>query len=169
MSRFLPHPAYAEDQPLHHTILTAHVLHRGFQAGGVVGLIGGAAQSFLPSQTTTAAGAAGASRVALLGPTLLRSAGVGSLLGLGLMAVGLPLQMRGREEIEWKDRSWRLLENEGQMAVDDWGVGGAVLGVVVATVRRTTTGLGVRGLVGSASIGNLMGVVGCMGWRYLVK
>lgn len=162
MSRLFPHPAYAEDQPLHHTILAAHVLHRGFQAGGVLGLIGGATRSLLSAQTTAAG------RVALLGPALVQSAGVGSLMGVGCMAIGLPLRMRGREEIEWKDRSWRLLENEGQMAVDDWGASGAVVGVVVAMMMRQRTGTaGVGRLVGSASIGNLMGVVGCMGWRYL--
>lgn len=31
------------------------------------------------------------------------------------MAVAVPARMWGREEIEWQDRSWRLLENKGQV------------------------------------------------------
>jgi hypothetical protein len=37
MSRFFPHAAYAEDQPLAKTILTTHVLTRAFQAGSLGG------------------------------------------------------------------------------------------------------------------------------------
>ena len=29
--------------------------------------------------------------------------------GMGLLALGLVGRMWGREEVEWKDRSWRLL------------------------------------------------------------
>ncbi|VUC22667.1 unnamed protein product, partial [Clonostachys rosea] len=37
MSRFFPHPPYAEDQPLYHTILTTHVLTRGLTTGSIIG------------------------------------------------------------------------------------------------------------------------------------
>lgn len=37
MSRLFPHPPYAEDQPLSHTILYTHVLTRGIQAGTLIG------------------------------------------------------------------------------------------------------------------------------------
>jgi hypothetical protein len=30
--------------------------------------------------------------------------------------------MRRSDEIKWKDRSWRLLENNGQKAVDDCSI-----------------------------------------------
>ena len=56
------------------------------------------------------------------------------------MAVALPGRMWGREDIEWRDRSWRLLENKGQKEVDAWGVLGAGVGAVVGTV-------GTRGVV----------------------
>jgi hypothetical protein len=37
MSRFFPHTAYAEDQPLAHTILWTHVLTRGVTLGSLIG------------------------------------------------------------------------------------------------------------------------------------
>ncbi len=60
----------------------------------------------------------------MLAARVLRSAGVGSLWGIGFLAVGLVGRMWGRTEIEWQDRSWRLLENRGQVETDDWTLGG---------------------------------------------
>jgi hypothetical protein len=28
--------------------------------------------------------------------------------------------MKGKEEIEWQDRSWRILGNKGLLEYDDW-------------------------------------------------
>ncbi len=118
-----------------------------------------------------------------LATTLLRSTGVGAVLGTGCMAVMLGARMYGREEIEWADRSWRLLENRGQVEVDGWSVVGAVAGAVGvllgerrARAARLGTGNGtgvgralvIRG-VGGAGIGASAGVVGYLVWRYGVR
>ena len=86
------------------------------------------------------------------------------------MLVGLPARMWGRQEIEWKDRSWRLLENKGQMEVDDWSLVGTVAGAVIAaTAQEKGTSLGWRSVVGGSGMGSLVGVMGYMGWRHGIK
>ncbi|MCJ1290604.1 hypothetical protein MMC34_002144 [Xylographa carneopallida] len=142
MSHLFPHTPYAEDQPLAHTILTTHVLFRGFQSGAAVGLLLGSARHSLsllrqrrsPSLLYTP------SHLTFPPATIVRSTALGAVVGTVLMAVALPGRMWGREDIEWRDRSWRLLENKGQKEVDAWGVLGAGVGAVVGTV-------GTRGVV----------------------
>ncbi len=77
---------------------------------------------------------------------------------------------------EWRDRSWRLSVNEGQVEVDDFSLVGAVGGVVVATTMRMvpTTGGATRvaamlTVAGSAGLGTMAGVAGYMIWRYGVQ
>ncbi|CAH0017670.1 unnamed protein product, partial [Clonostachys rhizophaga] len=79
MSRFFPHPPYAEDQPLHHTILTTHVLTRGFTAGAIVG-------SLLSASRHVLSPARRQQPVARLLPRLLASSSTGALVGVGLSA-----------------------------------------------------------------------------------
>src|SRR5258708_1508789 len=98
MSRLFPHASYAEDQPPARTILVTHCLHRGFTVGGVVGAGVGTARALYTKRPFV--------------PTVLRGAGVGAVVGTGLLAAGVTSRMWGKEEIEWKDRSWRLLANE---------------------------------------------------------
>lgn len=57
-------------------------------------------------------------------PMLMRSTGLGSLAGAAVMAITLAGMMYAKTEIEWQDRAWRLLENEGQRGVDEWSLGG---------------------------------------------
>lgn len=83
---------------------------------------------------------------------------------MALMVPGIPGRMWGREEIEWKDRSWRLLENKGQLEVDDWTYVG-ILGGAVASARLR----GWRGKIGGIGLGSVAGTVGYMGWRYGIK
>jgi hypothetical protein len=156
MSRFFPHAAYAEDQPYGHTILTAHVLSRGFAVGSGVGLVSSLIRHYFRPTPS-------------LRLSLLRGSGNGALIGTGLLAVALVGRMRGREEIEWKDRSWRLLWNRGQVEVDDWWIGGAGLGAVGVAARRELRALGWRGAVGGAGLGSLLGMLGHAGWRYGIK
>lgn len=78
--------------------------------------------------------------------------------------------MWGREEIEWRDRAWRLLENKGQVEVDNWGLAGMGMGLggVGVLLRRK----GVRGWrmgVGALGMGSTAGVLGYMVWRHGVK
>lgn len=218
MSALFPVADYAEDQRFARTILTTHVLHRGFQSGAFVGAVIGGIRTLpvktmypsilrprqkldfvLPSasslnsrskavrtvltqpgatyqtaspvrqffstttsrlrlpnnvQSTTAASA-----------KILRSTGVGSLVGLSAMAIMLPMHMAGKEEIEWQDRSWRLLHNQGQVAVDNWSLLGMAGGIGVGALRDG----GVwkqswRVSVGRMGLGSLIGVgVGLVG------
>ena len=167
MSRFYPHSPYAEDQTLHHTILTTHVLHRGFESGAAGGILLSSIRSiYLLRRSTTPARAL----FPALRASLLRSTGVGAVLGMGVSAVGLGARMYGREGIEWKDRSWRLLENKGQVEVDDWSLGGIVVGLMAVVVGRGEGQvLGWRRVVGGAGVGGWVGVMGYMGWRYGVR
>ncbi|MCJ1390196.1 hypothetical protein MMC18_003054 [Xylographa bjoerkii] len=177
MSHLFPHAAYAEDQPLAHTILTTHVFFRGFQSGAAVGLLVGSARHSLSllrqrrAPSSTLAQLYTPARIAFLPATIVRSTAVGAVVGTALMAVALPGRMWGREEIEWQDRSWRLLENKGQMEVDTWGLVGAGVGAVMGIGGRT--GVAERGLwkgvVGGAGVGTLVGVAGYMVWRYGAK
>jgi len=159
MSRFFPHTEYAEDQPWARTVLTYHVLDRGFQSGAFFGLVVGSVRSLFrhsrPFQTI-----------------LLGSTGYGAIIGTALMIPGLPGYMASKTDIEWKDRSWRLLENEGQTQVDDWSNAGLVVGTLAAArspAVRQAGRLSVVKLTGGAAIGNLVGVMGYMVWRYGMK
>jgi hypothetical protein len=157
MSHFYPTSEYAEDQPLSHTILTTHVLSRGFQLGTAIGLLNTGAAYLVKRRPLTT-------------PTLLRSAGTGGLIGAGIVSVGLVARMWGREEIEWKDRSWRIRYNTGQVAIDNWAEPGAALGVLGVASRGLVgsgsgMGVGFRGVVGGAGVGSLVGIVGCMAVR----
>jgi hypothetical protein len=86
------------------------------------------------------------------------------MIGAGIASLGLIGRMWGREEIEWKDRSWRLRYNTGQVAVDNWGEPAAALGVLVVASRGLAGPApgSWRGVVGGAGVGSLIGIVGCM-------
>jgi hypothetical protein len=157
MSRFFPHPPYAEDQPFSKTILTTHVLHRGFTAGALVGPLIGLPYYYFSKSSVPRT----------LSSTIFRSAGVGTVVGTGLLSIGLAARMRDKEPIEWSDRSWRLLENKGQVEVDDWSCGGAIMGAAATVAARTN--MGWRGLLGGAGLGSLVGVGGYMVWRHGVN
>jgi hypothetical protein len=157
MSRFWPHTPYAEDQPLAVPILTTHVLTRGFQCGAVIGPIAGTVRHSL-SPSLRASGQS-------LSTAILRSAGWSSIVSTGVLAVALAARMHGREHIEWADRSWCLLENKGQVEVDDWSLGGAVVGGLATAGRR----LGWAAVTGGTVMGSLAGVGGYMIWRYGIK
>ena len=161
MSIFFPHTAYAEDQPLSHLILITHVLDRGFQTGALFGSLYGAARHvYLRRRALTAAS---------IGPRVLRSAGIGGAVGIPTLALATAIRMWGREQIEWQDRSWRLLENKGQVECDTFATEGMVVGSAAVAWRHGLGSAGWRMLVGGAGLGSLVGVVGYMGWRYGVK
>jgi hypothetical protein len=191
MSRYFPHSAYAEDQPMAHTILGVHVLTRNFTTGAIVGgAVSGVRRLFpalnksasasavaatAPSSSSSAAAATAATSTLRAAATpfsqrFVLSAANGSIVGLGLGAAMLAARMYGREDIEWRDRSWRLLEHAGQKETDDWTYGGAAGGLAAAALsRRSRPGLaaaGWRGLVGAAALGSVGGTVGYMAWRH---
>jgi hypothetical protein len=148
MSRYFPHPQYAEDQRLSHTILITHCLHRGFAAGGVIGASIGATRSLLSKSSP---------HKLTLSISVLRGAGTGALIGTGLLAVGVTARMWGREEIEWKDRAWRLCENEGQKNTDDGSLVGIAVALAAGGMAKGARVVGWRGLVGGAAVGSLVG------------
>lgn len=160
LPQLFQHPAYAEDQPSAYTILTLHCLHRGFTAGAILGL----ASPFARTAITTIL-----RRPSLAGPLpwttrLLSSAAIGSLGGTAFLGVGMTARMWGREEIEWQDRSWRILANKTQNREDDWSAGGIIIGALaLGLASRRGAGLGLplgRASLGGAAVGSLLGTVG---------
>jgi Protein of unknown function (DUF1757) len=170
MSRYFPHPPYAEDQPYAYTILTTHVLHRGFQMGALFGATGALSYSayryFRPAALSASA-PVGFVKAVL--PNTLRLTGLGGTAGIGFIALGLTARMWGREKIEWQDRAWRLMENEGQMSVDDWSLDGMVFGVALAVWAARRGKLVIKNrpmaVVGAAGLGSLIGTEESMLWR----
>ena len=77
--------------------------------------------------------------------------------------------MWGREEIEWKDRSWRLLENKGQLEVDTWSAAGVGAGTIALVTSSWGRGAGWRVQVGSCGMGATVGMLGYMIWRHGIK
>jgi hypothetical protein len=61
--------------------------------------------------------------------------------------------MRGRDDIEWQDRSWIILENGGEVKTDWVTIGGAGAGAVACLVAAR------RGVIpatmGSAALGGI--------------
>jgi hypothetical protein len=199
MSRLFPHAPYAEDQPLAHLILTTHVLHRGFQSGALFGIllsplpllyhrfypsnpgslsstsadqIRNVPSSTLPRPVTSSISYK-PQAASFWRSTLLSWTGMGGIIGFGAVAVMLPMMMRGKEEIEWQDRAWRLLANRGQVEVDEWslcGVGAGVVGVMWARSREfDLQGWRSAGrVVGRAGLGSLAGIGGLFLWRTVV-
>lgn len=171
-----PHTPYAEDQSFSRLILISHVLHRGFQTGAAIGVLGGTASSILALRSSVSLSSAQAAS------RFVMSTGRGAVWGLGLMAILLPFRVSGLQKIEWQDRSWRLLENEGQVEVDNWSVGGATLGIAATALARrrgmisivqTGTPISLKAqlhsVIGGAGIGSLTGVLGYMVWRYVIR
>jgi len=84
----------------------------------------------------------------------------------------LAARMHGREPIEWQDRAWRLLGNQGQVSTDEWGSIGAV-GGAVAGWRVAAAGGGGRGrwkeVLGGVGVGFLAGAAGSLVYRKVVR
>jgi len=178
MSRFYPHTEYPEDQPFSRTILTVHVLSRGYLVGSMIGFGVGTTAHLAALYKSRHASSSDSPISPLSRPLslrLLRSAGLGAFIGLAVLSVGLPAQMYAKEDIEWKDRSWRLLENKGQVETDDWiGVGalaglGGVLSPAVAKKYGGLHVLGWRGVIGGAALGTLGGAAGQLLYRQWYK
>ncbi|KAM0335683.1 hypothetical protein ACHAQA_000732 [Verticillium albo-atrum] len=176
MSRFFPHTAFAEDQPLAHTILWTHILTRAVTTGSVLGLGIFAVRSTagrkiptlaypasesatirasttLPKTATasaspTTAAAPLKSAGSLRAARLLGTVGTATVAMVGLTALATIPRMWGREEIEWQDRSWRLRANPFQTEVDDWTYGASLAALAVAGVRfrKEVARLGWRGV-----------------------
>jgi hypothetical protein len=80
--------------------------------------------------------------------------------------------MWGREYIEWQDRTWRLLENKGQVEVDKWLTAEALAGGSVAAIAARRGLLPVtlvQGIVAGTGLGASVGTGAYMHWRYGVN
>lgn len=77
--------------------------------------------------------------------------------------------MLGKEDIEWKGRAWRLLENKGQVEWSRMGTvgGGAAVAGGMGSGKRSVRK--VRLVVGSAGVGGTVGLLGYMASTYGVK
>ena len=187
MNYVFPHPPYAEDQRYAKTILVTHCLHRGVAAGALSGaaapivavpfrlLRRAVAADSAPIHPSTSVPTPGPTRTAttasaattrpraplLTGGMVVRSAGTGGVVGMGLLGVAVALRMKGQEEYAWQDRSWRILENVGQNVTDEGGLLGAAAGAGWAMASRGNLG-GWRGAVGRIALGNAVVSTGCM-------
>ncbi|KHO00291.1 uncharacterized protein MAM_02214 [Metarhizium album ARSEF 1941] len=155
MSRFFPHTSYAEDQPLPRVILTTHVVTRAVAVGSAVGVGVAAVRQAVPPWRGPDA----------FSRRLVRASSAGALCGLGLGVVAAAGRMYGRDLVEWQDRSWRLMENRGQLEVDDWTYLGMAAGVGTAWGAGTLRGMGPRGVVGAAGAGSVAGFLAWAAWR----
>ncbi|KAL8690153.1 MAG: hypothetical protein Q9218_004336 [Villophora microphyllina] len=164
MAMILPHAVYAEDQPYARTILTIHCLHRGFTSGAILGMVA----PFARSAFNTISRRPAPVYTVPFTSRLLSSAAAGSIGGTVFTAFGMTARMWGREEIEWKDRSWRLLANDTQNAEDgnsvDMMVAGALIGVFATrrggSLAKEVTGASrSRMIVGGAAVGSVFGTL----------
>ncbi|KAI9721053.1 MAG: hypothetical protein M1812_002534 [Candelaria pacifica] len=164
-----PQAEYAEDQRFARPILTIHVLHRAFTTGAILGTVGylGAAVLFRTRSPN---------RFPVNLIRITRVAATGAVASTAFTGLGLIPRMYGLEEIEWQDRSWRLLANEGQNRVDRWSLFGILLGsgyMLGLSRRRGWTSIAMKhGMkstdsiskwripVGGAALGSIGGVVG---------
>ncbi|KAL7273523.1 hypothetical protein RUND412_003618 [Rhizina undulata] len=149
MNRLFSHPPYAEDQPHPYLILTAHVLHRGFTVGSLFGAPIEALWHRRSSPTTAAP----------LVSAVLRGSAKGSVVGTALAAVALAARMQGKEEIEWKDRSWRILANESQNRTDALCFGGIVVGAVFGVALKPAGVSAISRVVGASALGSVGGML----------
>ena len=58
------------------------------------------------------------------------------MTGVGFMAVELTMRMWVKERVDWQDRTWRLLENKGQLEYDNFSTKGAFAGGAVVAWRQ---------------------------------
>ncbi|KAJ3094660.1 hypothetical protein HDU97_007726 [Phlyctochytrium planicorne] len=87
---------------------------------------------------------------------LIRSNATATLIAIPLGIAMTEFKMQGKEEIEWQDRSYRLLNNAGQNELDVLGWGGFGAGLVGGLLMRK----GVMRTVGMAGLGGVFGLVG---------
>lgn len=93
-----------------------------------------------------------------------RSFVAGSAVG-ALMTWG---RMRGREDIEWQDRSWRILGNKGEVQTDWVTMGGMGAGTAagILAARRGVLPISVgKSMFGGAAAGSSVGKK--IYWRYV--
>jgi hypothetical protein len=168
MTSLFPHPPYAEDQPYAHTVLYLHTARAGAMMGTFIGLLT-APTSHLVSryrQKTPTSTSKFLVNPSLL-PRLLTHSSRGLILGALFGAGATYGRMMGRDEIEWQDRTWRLLENKGEVDTDWAALGGSGVGALMAGVavrKGALPGMGMsRAVLGGTGVGMATGVMYMIG------
>jgi hypothetical protein len=121
---FFKQAEYVEDQKYAKTILTFHVLRSGAVAGAISAIPIVLGFSLVKGPRT----------ISNLSRILVISSSRGLVAIPAVTGVLLVGRMRGRDDIEWRDRSWRLLSNKGQVELDNWVLGDAAGGAIVGFV-----------------------------------
>ncbi|KAF1944204.1 hypothetical protein EJ02DRAFT_452578 [Clathrospora elynae] len=155
MTSFSPHPVYAEDQPYAQTILYLHVMRASAMSFSFLSLFQ------IPASLIAARYRKMPIDYSVVFARTLKTSGRGLVIGTAAGAIMTWGHMMGREEMEWKDRSWRILANTGEVKTDWVTLGGAGAGAVagLVTARRgvipATVGTAV---LGGAGVGMASGV-----------
>ena len=155
MTSPLPHPIYAEDQPYARSILYLHVIRASVMSFSFFSL------ARFPASVIAARYKKTAIDYNVILTRTLKTAGRGLVLGTAAGVVMTWGRMRELEEIEWKDRSWRILENNGEVQTDWVTLGSASGGAVAALIaaRRGRIKMPAGGaMLGGAGAGMAAGV-----------
>jgi hypothetical protein len=155
MTSLFPHPPYAEDQPYARTILYLHVMRASAMSFSFLSLFRFPASLIAARYRKTPV-----DYNTILARTL-KTASRGLVVGTAAGALMTWGRMKGREEIEWKDRAWRIQENNGEVNTD-WvtfgaAAGGAVGGLVAARKGVIPLTVG-NAVLGGAAVGMASGV-----------
>ncbi|KAF2830037.1 hypothetical protein CC86DRAFT_285578 [Ophiobolus disseminans] len=155
MTSLFPHPTYAEDQPRASAILYLHVIRASSMTFAFFSLAQFPFTLLRNSYRKTS------TSISTLVARTIQTSGRAFVIGSVVGALATWGRMRGREEIEWQDRAWRILENEGEVNTD-WAVltgatGGAL--VAAAAARRGAMPVSVgRAMLGGAGAGSSVGI-----------
>jgi hypothetical protein len=156
MNSLFKKEGYAEDQRNAHAILYLHVMRASAMTFSFVSALG-APISLLVSRSHQQS----IKINALILRTLVYS-GRGLVLGTVAGALMTWGQMRGKEKIEWQDRSQRILGNEGEVQTDWEVLGAASVGAAAGVVaaRRGAIPLNVgQAALGGAGVGFSSGIL----------
>jgi len=155
MTSLFPHSAHAEDQHYARTILYLHVVRASSMSFSFLSLLQ------FPISLVAARYRNTAVDYSMIVVRTIKTSGRGFVLGT---AAGVAMtwgRMRGRGDVEWKDRAWALLENKGKVKTD-WvtlftSSAGAVATLMAA--RRGTIPLTTgNAILGGAAFGSAAGV-----------
>ena len=156
MTTLFPQSDYAEDQPYPKTILRFHCWLRGLETGAMIAPVTAAASTLIW----------GPRIFPVFNNRLFMHSYRGTLWGTVFGILAVEGRMFGREEIEWKDRSYRLLANKGQVEVDNWSLIGGAVGAVLGARRGRPSATIMQRVLAGTGLGTIAGTLGYMGWRY---
>ncbi|KAF1916897.1 hypothetical protein BDU57DRAFT_517291 [Ampelomyces quisqualis] len=155
MDSLFPQAAYAEDQRDSKSILYLHVMRASTMSFTFFSLFR------FPFAMARAHYRKTPVDLPVLVARTLQSSGRAFALGSVVGALATWGRMRGKEEIEWQDRAWRILGNKGEMKTDWVTVGGVGAGAIASIVaaRRGVVPISVgTAVLGGAGAGSGIGI-----------